>query len=121
MDFRRVPLGVRNRPKEDFTDCSARAGMSLIKLQNNAVKEFFTFTHPPPTPVLSYWPPNHKEFATGLTTPPVLLTNDGAVSYFFQHLALHENINLFVTFDNQEDKDQPLAAAEKPPIFFTPN
>lgn len=60
-----------------------RAGMTLVELQNNVVKEFFTFTYPPSLSVLSYWPPNSKEFVTGLSTPPVILTNDGAISYFF--------------------------------------
>ncbi|KAF2547133.1 hypothetical protein F2Q70_00021212 [Brassica cretica] len=37
------------------------------------------FTDMPPPFVLSYWPPNTKELATELTTPPVILTDDGAV------------------------------------------
>ncbi|CAN6890966.1 unnamed protein product [Brassica oleracea] len=47
-----------------------RSGMSLRELQNNVAKEFFTFTDPPPLAQMSYWPPNTKELATGLTTPP---------------------------------------------------
>ncbi|CAN7120208.1 unnamed protein product [Brassica rapa subsp. narinosa] len=51
-----------------------RSGMSLRELQNNVAKEFFTFTNPPPLAQLSYWSPNTKELATGLTTPPAILT-----------------------------------------------
>lgn len=89
--------------------------MSMLELQNNVAKKFFTFTDPSPASVLSYWPPNIKELATGLTTPLVLLTNDGAVSYFFHHLALHESINLFVTFDSKRDKHPLTVAAKNPP------
>ncbi|CAN7096413.1 unnamed protein product [Brassica rapa subsp. narinosa] len=49
-----------------------RPNMSLLELQNNVTKDFFTFTDPPPSAVLSYWSPNTKELATGLTTPPVI-------------------------------------------------
>ncbi|KAL0705357.1 hypothetical protein Bca4012_071782 [Brassica carinata] len=35
---------------------------------------------------LSYWPPSTIELATGIMTPPVLLTNDGAVGYFSRHM-----------------------------------
>ncbi|KAG2304459.1 hypothetical protein Bca52824_033110 [Brassica carinata] len=76
-----------------------RAGMSFAELQNNVTNEFYTFTEPAPPSVLSYWPLNTKELATGLTTPPVILTNNGVVSYFFHHLAAHKSMNLFVTFD----------------------
>ncbi|KAL0730451.1 hypothetical protein Bca4012_026544 [Brassica carinata] len=95
-----------------------RPGMSLVELQNNVAKEFFTFTIPPPLPVLSYWPPNSKELATGLSTPPVILTNDGAISYFFHHLAAHPNMNLFVTLKTKE-KHASVDVNEQP--FSTPN
>ncbi|KAJ4881785.1 hypothetical protein Rs2_38840 [Raphanus sativus] len=98
-----------------------RAGMSLLQLQKNVEKEFFTFTDPPPASVLSYWPPNTKELATGLTTPPVILTNDGGVSYFFHHLALHESMNLYVTFDRKGDNPTPTSSFQSPPNVATPN
>ena len=81
-----------------------RSGMSLRELQNNVAKEFFTFTDPPPLAKMSYWPPNTKELATGLTTPPVILTNDGGVSIFFQHFSTNSSMNLFVTFDTKGGK-----------------
>ncbi|KAL0723389.1 hypothetical protein Bca4012_037988 [Brassica carinata] len=74
-----------------------RNGISLTELLSNVFKEF---SHKPDiirTAVLRYWPPNSKELATGLTTPSVMLTNDGAVSYFYQHFQTNKGMNLFVT------------------------
>lgn len=98
-----------------------RGGMSLAELQNNVAKEFFTFTEPAPPSVLIYWPPKTKELATGLTTPPVILTNDGAVSYFFHHLAAYESMNLFITFKIETEKKQTSQVDENPQPFLTPN
>lgn len=89
--------------------------MSLRKLQNNMTKEFFTFTDPPPLAQLSYWPPNTKEFATGLTTPPVILTNDGGVS-FFQHFSTNSSMNLFITFDTEGDNPHQTTADDSPHV-----
>ncbi|CAG7874432.1 unnamed protein product, partial [Brassica rapa] len=97
-----------------------RAGMSLSDLQTNIVQEFFTFTEPAPQAVLSYWPPNMKELATGLTTPPVILTNNGAVSFFFHHLAVHKTMNLFVTFNSEVVKPQDTQVNEDAYPFVTP-
>ena len=47
---------------------------------------------------LSYWPPDSKDFATGIKTPPVLLTSDGALRYFFSHMKITGSLNLFATF-----------------------
>ncbi|KAJ0233025.1 hypothetical protein HA466_0286890 [Hirschfeldia incana] len=84
-------------------------------------QEFYSFTEtPPPSPVLSYWSPNTKELATGLTTPPVIMTNDGAISYFFKHLAAHPTMNLFVTFPTENLNQKENLPAEQPPHFTTP-
>ncbi|KAH0941712.1 hypothetical protein HID58_001349, partial [Brassica napus] len=48
---------------------------------------------------LSYWPPDSKDLATGIKTPPVLLTSDGALRYFFAHMKVTGSLNLFVTFE----------------------
>ncbi|KAG2289966.1 hypothetical protein Bca52824_049570 [Brassica carinata] len=69
-------------------------GVSLSELRDNVAKEFYTFTVPAPPSTLSYWPPNSKELATGLTTPPIIMTNDGAISYFLHHLAINPTMNL---------------------------
>ncbi|CAN7030387.1 unnamed protein product [Brassica rapa subsp. trilocularis] len=98
-----------------------RAGMSLCELQSNVVQEFFTFTVPAPQAVLSYWSPNMKELATGLTTPPVVLINDGAVSFFFQHLAVHKTMNLFVTFNSEGVNQQDTQVGDNVYPFTTPN
>ncbi|KAF2598537.1 hypothetical protein F2Q68_00007839 [Brassica cretica] len=47
---------------------------------------------------LSYWPSDSKDFATGIKTPPVLLTSDGALRYFFSHMKVTGSLNLFATF-----------------------
>ncbi|CAF1831465.1 hypothetical protein Bca4012_030201 [Brassica carinata] len=96
-----------------------RAGMSLSELQSNVVQEFYTFTDPAPQSVLSYWPPNMKELATGFTTPPVILTNDGAVSFFFYHLAVYKTMNLFDTFHSEVVKPQDTQVDEN--AYITPN
>ncbi|KAH0883171.1 hypothetical protein HID58_059267 [Brassica napus] len=80
--------------------------MSLLELQNNVKKDFFTFIDPPLPAVLSYWSPNTKELVIRLTTPPVILTNDGAVSFFFHHLASPQSINLFVILEPNRVKHQ---------------
>ncbi|KAJ4902200.1 SWIM-type domain-containing protein [Raphanus sativus] len=73
------------------------------------------------TASLSYWPPNSKELATGLTTPPVMLTNDGVVSYFYQHFQTNKGMNLFVTFNSQPRTCQTSHVDENPLPFTTPN
>ncbi|KAL0700214.1 hypothetical protein Bca4012_056336 [Brassica carinata] len=73
------------------------SGISLTELLSNVFKEFFDNSDTIRTVVLSYWPPNSKELATGLTTPPVMLTNDGAVSFFYQHFQATKGINLSAT------------------------
>ncbi|KAL0678197.1 hypothetical protein Bca4012_006178 [Brassica carinata] len=50
--------------------------------------------------VLSYWPPDSKDLATGIKTPPVLLTSDGVLRYFFSHMKVTGTLNLFATFDS---------------------
>lgn len=58
--------------------------MTLLELQSNVLKEFYPNTEAPPSAALSYRPPNTKELATGISTPPVMLTHDGYVLYFLQ-------------------------------------
>ncbi|KAG5415551.1 hypothetical protein IGI04_003118 [Brassica rapa subsp. trilocularis] len=48
---------------------------------------------------LSYWPPDSLELATGIKTPPVVLTSDGALKYFFTHMKVKGSLNLFATFE----------------------
>ncbi|KAH0857697.1 hypothetical protein HID58_085958 [Brassica napus] len=52
-------------------------------------------------PVLSYWPPSSLELATGIRTPPVQLTSDGAIKYFVQHFRVKGAMNLFVRFEQK--------------------
>ncbi|KAH0936535.1 hypothetical protein HID58_013652 [Brassica napus] len=41
----------------------------------------------------------HFELATGIRTPPVLITSDGAIRYFCQHLKVKGWMNLFAKFE----------------------
>ncbi|KAH0893488.1 hypothetical protein HID58_055917, partial [Brassica napus] len=51
--------------------------------------------------VLSYWPPSSLELATGIRTPPVQLTSDGAIKYFVQHFRVKGAMYLFVRFEQK--------------------
>ncbi|CAA7035627.1 unnamed protein product [Microthlaspi erraticum] len=54
-----------------------QVGISLEELKNRVVVEFFPHGKSCLTVALSYWPPNTTELATGIRTPPVILTNEG--------------------------------------------
>ncbi|KAL0713037.1 hypothetical protein Bca4012_020015 [Brassica carinata] len=98
-----------------------RIGIPLTELLSNVFKEFFDNSDVIRTAVLSYWPPNTKELATGLTTPPVMLTNDGAVSYFYQHFQANKGMNLFVTFKTPNHTAPVSHVDENHLPFTTPN
>ncbi|CAF2055833.1 unnamed protein product, partial [Brassica napus] len=95
-----------------------RNGIPLTELLSNVFREFFDDADVFHTVVLSYWPPNSKELATGLTTPPVMLTNDEAVSYFYQHFQANKGMNLFVTF-NIQPQPHPISHVDENPLSFT--
>ncbi|KAG5375032.1 hypothetical protein IGI04_039628, partial [Brassica rapa subsp. trilocularis] len=73
-------------------------GIGFQELKRNVLREFrkdeaqFGVT-------LSYWPPTSMELATGIRTPPVLVTSDGGVKYFCQHLKVKGAMNLFARFE----------------------
>ncbi|KAL0699145.1 hypothetical protein Bca4012_055267 [Brassica carinata] len=98
-----------------------RIGMSLTELLHNVFKEFFDDADTLRTGALSYWSPNSKELATGLTTPPVMLTNDGAVSFFYQHFQTNKGMNLFVTFKPLCVPPQTSPVDDNTLPFTTPN
>lgn len=75
------------------------SSMPLLDFQNRIVKEFFSATATAPSVDLSYWPPNTKELATWLITPPVTLSH-------FMHLEAHRGMNLFVSFDTKWNNQQ---------------
>ncbi|KAF2596722.1 hypothetical protein F2Q68_00012476 [Brassica cretica] len=88
-DLRRRQLELLNRQTQMSRIVTLSPAMMLLELQNNVFKEFFANTQACPSTSLSYWPPNTKELATGISTPPVMLTHDGSVSYFYLHFELH--------------------------------
>lgn len=98
-----------------------RVGIPLTELLSNVFKEFFENVDIICTAVLSYWPPNTKELATGLTIPPVMLTNDRAVSFFYQHFQANKGINLFVTFNSTRRSPQNTRVDASLLPFNTPN
>ena len=94
--------------------------MTLVELLNNVFNEFFVNTHARPPASLSYWPPNSKELETGISTPPVMITHDGSVSFFYRHFELHKGMNLFVTLNHQSDPINTSQVAENIFPFTTP-
>ena len=79
-------------------------GMSLRELQGNVLREF-GIEEGLFVAVLSYWPPSSLELATGIKTPPVLLTSDEALRYFLQHLRVKGGMNLFVRFERSSTEN----------------
>ncbi|CAN7126589.1 unnamed protein product, partial [Brassica rapa subsp. narinosa] len=95
--------------------------MTLLELQNNVLDEFFPNTQTRPEASLSYWPPNSKELATGISTPPVMLAHDGSVCFFYRHFEVQKGMNLFVTFNHQSDPVNTSQVAENLFPFTTPD
>ena len=79
-------------------------GISLVELEGNVLKEFrvqeddFKVS-------LSYWSPTSYELATGIKTPPVLLTSDGGIHYFLEHMKVRGAMNLFAKFEKVEKQE----------------
>lgn len=77
---------------------SVYEGMCLGDLQFSVLREF-KLDVAVYKANLSYWPPISLELATGIKTPPVILTSDAAIRYFLQHLRVKGAMNLFVQFE----------------------
>uniref|UniRef100_A0A0D3AY89 C2 domain-containing protein n=1 Tax=Brassica oleracea var. oleracea TaxID=109376 RepID=A0A0D3AY89_BRAOL len=120
-DLRRRQLELLNRQTQMSRIVTLCPTMMLLELQNNVFTEFFANTQARPSASLSYWPPNTKELATGISSPPVMLTHDGSVSYFYRHFELHKRMNMFVTFNHQPDPINASQVAENLFPFSTPN
>lgn len=79
-------------------------GISLGELEGNVLKEFrvqegdFKVSR-------SYWQPTSYELATGIKTPPVLLTSDGAIRYFLEQIKVKGAMNLFAKFEKFEKEE----------------
>ncbi|KAH0910743.1 hypothetical protein HID58_034064 [Brassica napus] len=72
-------------------------GIGCVDLERNVLREFVV-DEARFGVALSYWPPTSLEIATGIRTPPVLITNDGTVKYFCKHLKVTGGMNLFAQF-----------------------
>ncbi|CAN6851057.1 unnamed protein product [Brassica oleracea] len=73
-------------------------GMGFKELEDNVLREF-RLDEGCSRVSLSYWPPTSFELATGIRTPPILITSDGALKYFCQHMKVKGGMNLFARFD----------------------
>lgn len=75
-------------------------GMGFKELEGNVLHEFkdnegrFHVS-------LSYGPPESFELATRIRTPPVLITRDGVLRYFCQHLKVKRWMNRFARFESK--------------------
>ncbi|CAA7051950.1 unnamed protein product [Microthlaspi erraticum] len=73
-------------------------GMSIDELKKNVIREFIADGGSEIDVELSYWPPNTHELATGITTPPVIVTSGASISYFCKHFRVKNSMNLFANF-----------------------
>ncbi|CAH2046394.1 unnamed protein product [Thlaspi arvense] len=94
--------------------------MGLIELKESVLREFYGEGVVAISPSLSYWPLNNMELATGKTTPPVLVTNTGAISFFFKHLRAERRMNMFVSFSSDAGSDGLRADLSKDNDYITP-
>lgn len=72
-------------------------GISLSKMKEAIVQEFGVDGESLVT--LSYWSPNSLKLATGVNTPPVMVTTVVGLDYFLKMAVNNETLNLCVTFD----------------------
>ncbi|CAA7056648.1 unnamed protein product [Microthlaspi erraticum] len=93
-------------------------GMSIEELKNNVFREFFPDGVCAMSVDISYWPPNTNELATGITTPPVMVTSAPSISYFCQHHSVKCSMNLFATFVNRPTST-PFPDVGLPPDAYT--
>uniref|UniRef100_A0A0D3C7W0 Transposase MuDR plant domain-containing protein n=1 Tax=Brassica oleracea var. oleracea TaxID=109376 RepID=A0A0D3C7W0_BRAOL len=77
---------------------SVEEGISIKELERRVLGEFRAGELEYGV-ALSYWPPDSLELATWIKTSPVLLTNDGSLRYFFEHLKVRGSMNLFATVE----------------------
>lgn len=73
-------------------------GIGVKELEGNVLHEF-RVDEARHRVSLSYWPPTSFKLATGIRTPPVLITNSGAVKFFCEHQKVKEGMNLFAKFE----------------------
>ncbi|CAH2035622.1 unnamed protein product [Thlaspi arvense] len=95
--------------------------MDLVELKERVLREFYGEGVVAVSPSLSYWPLNSMELATGKTTPPVLVTNTGAISFFFKHLCADRRMNMLVSFSSEADYITPAQPKKRRNVFQTLN
>ncbi|KAG2244788.1 hypothetical protein Bca52824_093354 [Brassica carinata] len=95
-------------------------GISIKELEHRVLSEFKLVERGNGVS-LTYWPPDSLDLATGIKTPPVLLTNDEALKYFFTHMKVNGSMNLFATLErlgegvveeDRGDKKQTVSGCE---------
>ncbi|CAA7015097.1 unnamed protein product [Microthlaspi erraticum] len=99
---------------------SFQDGMSIGDLRKNVLQEFFADGGSAMNVELSYWPPNTTELATGITTPPVMVTNGPSISYFCKHFSVKNELNLFDTFAKRVNSAPPIEISGALDGYTTP-
>ncbi|KAL0741726.1 hypothetical protein Bca4012_083239 [Brassica carinata] len=77
-------------------------GIGCKELEGNVLREF-KLDEGRYRVALSYWPPTSSEIATGIRTPPVLITNEVALKYFCQHQKVKGGMNLFAKIESRKE------------------
>ncbi|KAG5386849.1 hypothetical protein IGI04_038319 [Brassica rapa subsp. trilocularis] len=94
-------------------------GIGCKELAGNVLREF-KLDEERYGVTLSYWPPTSFELATGIRTPPVMITNHGAVKYFCDHQKVKGGMNLFAKFELKTDSVDTEVVDDSGMAFVSP-
>lgn len=76
-----------------------KLGIKLSEFSDTVVTEF-GLSKDEHIVSLNYWPVKIGSLVTGLKTPPVLLTSDGALDFFVSQLSVNKSLTLCVKFNS---------------------
>ncbi|VVB01617.1 unnamed protein product [Arabis nemorensis] len=95
-----------------------KLGIKLSEFSDSVVTEF-GLSEDEHITSLSYWPVNSGSFVTGVKTPPVLLTSNGALDFFVSQLRVNKSLTLFVKFHSSAKRSSD-GASQSSSGFSTP-
>lgn len=98
---------------------SVYEGIGVKELEGRVLREFHV-DESAWMVMLSYWPPSSFELATGIKTPPVLITNDVSLRYFFKHFVVKGVMNLYATFVRRDHGGTGVDVDEAERGYVTP-